>query len=89
MSFVSTQLNPKKRKLEFEEESPKKARMQKKEQKPKKKLTISEFKVKPKIPDSFEENSWSKLQESIIAIFKKELVSFSQEELYKVLKYFF
>lgn len=49
----------------------------------KKKLTISEFKVKPKIPESFEKESWKKLSEAINAIFRKEIISFSQEELFK------
>ena len=89
MSSVSDRLNLK-RKLLFEEEkepTTKKQKMQRKEQqqqKPKKKLTISGLKVKPKIPETFEQDSWNKLKQSINAIFDKELVSFSQEELYKV-----
>lgn len=49
----------------------------------KKKLTISEFKVKPKIPESFEKESWEKLKQAIHAIFRKEIISVSQEELFK------
>eukprot|EP01080_Neovahlkampfia_damariscottae_P011659 gene11659-4896_t len=80
---MSSTSKPLKRKLVFEEEPSKKQKMQNKRKEPKKKLTISGLKVKPKIPETFEEDSWNKLKQSINAIFKKETVSFSQEELYK------
>jgi hypothetical protein len=40
--------------------------------------------VKPKLPSDFEETTWQKLQEAIVAVQKKIPVNCSLEELYKV-----
>lgn len=40
--------------------------------------------VKPKLPTDFEESTWKKLQEAIVAVQRKAPVSCSLEELYKV-----
>jgi len=47
----------------------------------KKKLTISEFRDKPKLDNDFEEECWSKLKIFIHAVYNREPVVFSQQEL--------
>ncbi|CAG8562028.1 588_t:CDS:10 [Paraglomus occultum] len=50
---------------------------------PTKKLVIRTFKVKPKLPDNFEEVTWAKLQAAVWAIHTSKPVNDSLEELYK------
>ncbi|CAG8461144.1 8588_t:CDS:10 [Scutellospora calospora] len=50
---------------------------------PIKKLVIRPLKVKPKLPDNFEEITWTKLQAAIRAIHNYQPVNDSFEELYK------
>nr|CCA24461.1 PREDICTED: similar to Cullin4B (CUL4B) isoform 3 pu [Albugo laibachii Nc14] len=52
----------------------------------KKKLTIRPLKKIPSIPKSFEEESWQKLHAAIVAVQKKEAISFSREELYRLVE---
>ncbi|PNW75189.1 hypothetical protein CHLRE_12g516500v5 [Chlamydomonas reinhardtii] len=47
-----------------------------------KKLVIKPLKVKPELPANFEESTWSKLRDCIIAVHCKRPVSNSLEELY-------
>lgn len=49
----------------------------------KKKLTIKPFKVTPKLPDAFEEETWKKLEAAINAVHQKQTTSLSREELYR------
>ncbi|KAI9591123.1 ubiquitin-protein ligase, cullin 4 [Syncephalis fuscata] len=48
-----------------------------------KKLLIKNFKVKPQLPENFENDSWCKLQSAIIAIYRRTKVTDSLEELYR------
>eukprot|EP01023_Acetabularia_acetabulum_P012286 TRINITY_DN15752_c0_g1_i1.p2 TRINITY_DN15752_c0_g1~~TRINITY_DN15752_c0_g1_i1.p2 ORF type:complete len:132 (+),score=13.87 TRINITY_DN15752_c0_g1_i1:250-645(+) len=50
-----------------------------------KKLSIKPLKVK-KLPDSFCENSWNKLQEAVRAVQNKRAVKCSLEELYRTVE---
>ncbi|KAF1329324.1 Cullin family protein, partial [Globisporangium splendens] len=49
----------------------------------KKKMTIKPFKVTPKLPDAFEDDTWNKLEAAITAVHRKQTTSFSREELYR------
>lgn len=49
----------------------------------KKKMTIKPFKVTPKLPDAFEEDTWKKLEAAITAVHRKQTTSLSREELYR------
>lgn len=49
----------------------------------KKKLTIKPFKVTPKLPDAFEEETWKKLEAAINAVHQKQTTTLSREELYR------
>jgi cullin-4 len=53
---------------------------------PTKKLKINLSKSKPKVPDSFEAEMWTKLSESTSAIFSHQPVSHSREELYRAVE---
>ena len=48
------------------------------------KLVIKPFKVQPKIPENFEQETWHKLKSAILAVFSKNISSISKEELYRV-----
>ncbi|KAJ3414768.1 Cullin-4A [Chytridiales sp. JEL 0842] len=50
-----------------------------------KKIVIKGFKVKPKVPDNFEEEIWDKLKRAVDSIHTSKAVPDSLEELYKVL----
>ncbi|CAN6465250.1 unnamed protein product [Victoria cruziana] len=50
---------------------------------PAKKLVIKPFKAKPKVPTNFEEDTWSVLKSAIAAVFLKQPVSCSLEDLYQ------
>jgi hypothetical protein len=51
---------------------------------PKKKMTIKPFKVKPQLPQDFEEKNIEKLQKAVRRVFENCSVPDSQEELYRV-----
>ena len=40
--------------------------------------------VKPKLPEDFEANTWAKLRAAVLAVHKRQPVSCSLEELYRV-----
>eukprot|EP00842_Homolaphlyctis_polyrhiza_P002282 jgi/Hompol1/3054/HPOL_000021-RA len=50
---------------------------------PAKKLVIKAFKVKPALPESFEADTWNKLQRAVVSIYNRKPVPDSLEELYK------
>ncbi|RUP46330.1 hypothetical protein BC936DRAFT_147076 [Jimgerdemannia flammicorona] len=50
---------------------------------PVKKLVIKNFKVKPKLPENYEAEAWTKLQTAVHAIHRSQPVSDSLEALYK------
>lgn len=52
----------------------------------KKKLTIRPLKKVPSIPQYFEEESWQKLHAAIVAVQNKQPISFSREELYRLVE---
>jgi cullin-4 len=54
--------------------------------KPTKRLKISLSKSKPKVPDTFEAEMWTKLCESTTAIFSQSPVAHSREELYRAVE---
>ncbi len=47
-------------------------------------LFFSSILVKPKLPENFEEETWTQLQQAVRAVHNKAPVSSSLEELYKV-----
>ena len=49
----------------------------------KKKMVIVPFKNKPKLPDNFEESTWTKLEACIHAIYTNTSIDTSKEELYR------
>ncbi|TDH71978.1 hypothetical protein CCR75_004879 [Bremia lactucae] len=49
----------------------------------KKKLTIKPFKNTPKLPERFEDDTWTKLVAAVHAVYAKEMSSLSREELYR------
>jgi hypothetical protein len=49
----------------------------------KKKMTIKPFKVTPKLPESFEQDTWQKLQAAVQAVHAKQMSALSREELYR------
>eukprot|EP00761_Pharyngomonas_kirbyi_P014490 gb/GECH01014520.1/.p1 GENE.gb/GECH01014520.1/~~gb/GECH01014520.1/.p1 ORF type:complete len:769 (+),score=194.98 gb/GECH01014520.1/:1-2307(+) len=51
-----------------------------------KKLKIQPFKVKPKVPENFETDTWNKLKNAIDAIYNKKGGQTSREELYKAVR---
>lgn len=53
---------------------------------PARKLTIKPFKERPKLPDNFEEATWAKVREAVIAIQNKLAVACSLEELYRAVE---
>mmetsp|Transcript_1741 Transcript_1741/g.2670 ORF Transcript_1741/g.2670 Transcript_1741/m.2670 type:complete len:801 (+) Transcript_1741:58-2460(+) len=50
---------------------------------PARKMVIKPFKVKPKLPENFEEETWEKLKMAVEAVHQKKPVACSQEELYR------
>lgn len=52
----------------------------------KKKLTIKPFKVTPKLPESFEEDTWKKLEAALHAVHNKQPTALSREELYRAVE---
>jgi cullin-4 len=51
-----------------------------------KKLTIKPFKAGPKLPDSFKEKTWEKLNRAVNSVYKKVAVDESKEELYRAVE---
>lgn len=49
----------------------------------KKKMTIKPFKTIPKLPESFEADTWAKLLAAVHAVYGKETSTLSREELYR------
>ncbi|TMW67602.1 hypothetical protein Poli38472_011222 [Pythium oligandrum] len=49
----------------------------------KKKMVIKPFKVTPKLPEAFEEETWKKLHDAIQAVQTKQTTALSREELYR------
>jgi cullin-4 len=49
-----------------------------------KKLVIKPFKTQPKLPESYEEETWAKLKAAISAVNNKTAIALSKEELYHV-----
>eukprot|EP00741_Cyanophora_paradoxa_P010023 tig00000157_g9709.t1 len=53
---------------------------------PVKKMVIKPFKVKPKLPEQFEAETWEKLKGAVAAVHTKQPVSCSLEELYRAVE---
>ncbi|XP_073957718.1 cullin 4 [Choristoneura fumiferana] len=51
-----------------------------------KKLVIKNFKSKPKLPDNYQETTWSKLREAVVAIQTSTAIAYSLEELYQAVE---
>uniref|UniRef100_H3G975 Cullin family profile domain-containing protein n=1 Tax=Phytophthora ramorum TaxID=164328 RepID=H3G975_PHYRM len=49
----------------------------------KKKMTIKPFKVTPKLPESFEEDTWKALEAAVHSVHAKHMSALSREELYR------
>ncbi|KAL6260573.1 hypothetical protein P5V15_008094 [Pogonomyrmex californicus] len=51
-----------------------------------KKLVIKNFKNKPKLPENYQEQTWEKLQEAVVAIQTSKSIRYSLEELYQAVE---
>ncbi|XP_047984787.1 cullin-4A [Leguminivora glycinivorella] len=51
-----------------------------------KKLIIKNFKSKPKLPENYQETTWSKLREAVVAIQTSTAIAYSLEELYQAVE---
>ncbi|XP_067008215.1 cullin-4A [Anabrus simplex] len=51
-----------------------------------KKLVIKNFKEKPKLPDNYQEETWEKLKEAVIAIQTSKSIRYGREELYQAVQ---
>ncbi|XP_077976505.1 cullin-4B-like isoform X2 [Styela clava] len=51
-----------------------------------KKLTIKNFKAKPRLPQDYEKIAWQKLEEAVSAIHRSSFIRYSLEELYKAVE---
>lgn len=51
-----------------------------------KKIAIKNFKTKPSLPENYENESWTKLEEAVKAIHRSSFIKFSLEELYKAVE---
>ena len=51
-----------------------------------KKLVIKPLKVRPKLPDNFERDTWARLQTAVRAVHAKQAVGHSLEELYRAVE---
>ncbi|CAH0381123.1 unnamed protein product [Bemisia tabaci] len=51
-----------------------------------KKLTIKNFKDKPKLPENYQQETWEKLKEAVIAIQTSKSIKYSLEELYQAVE---
>ncbi|XP_031622090.1 cullin-4B [Contarinia nasturtii] len=50
------------------------------------KLVIKNFKVKPTLPDNYQEKTWEKLQKAVVAIQTSKSIEYSLEELYQAVE---
>jgi cullin-4 len=48
------------------------------------KMVIKPFKVQPKLPENFENETWEKLKLAIASVYNKNASVLSKEELYRV-----
>ncbi|XP_043477502.1 cullin-4A isoform X2 [Leptopilina heterotoma] len=51
-----------------------------------KKLVIKNFKNKPRLPDNYQEETWEKLREAVVAIQTSKSIRYSLEELYQAVE---
>lgn len=51
-----------------------------------KKLVIKNFKEKPKLPDNYQEETWEKLKEAVVAIQTSKSIRYGREELYQAVQ---
>ncbi|XP_063375392.1 cullin-4A [Cydia amplana] len=51
-----------------------------------KKLIIKNFKSKPKLPENYQETTWGKLREAVVAIQTSTAIAYSLEELYQAVE---
>ncbi|KYM98338.1 Cullin-4B, partial [Cyphomyrmex costatus] len=51
-----------------------------------KKLVIKNFRNKPKLPENYQEETWEKLQEAVVAIQTSKSIRYSLEELYQAVE---
>ncbi|XP_012281134.1 cullin-4A [Orussus abietinus] len=51
-----------------------------------KKLVIKNFKNKPKLPENYQEQTWEKLREAVVAIQTSKSIHYSLEELYQAVE---
>jgi len=51
-----------------------------------KKLVIKNFKEKPKLPDNYQEQTWDKLKEAVVAIQTSKSIRYRLEELYQAVE---
>ena len=51
-----------------------------------KKISIKPLKIKPKIPENFEQDTWEKLRAAVRAVHAKQAVGHSLEELYRAVE---
>ncbi|XP_044010663.1 cullin-4A [Aphidius gifuensis] len=51
-----------------------------------KKLVIKNFRNNPKLPENYQEETWEKLREAVIAIQTSTSIEYSQEELYQAVE---
>ncbi|XP_075233766.1 cullin 4 [Lycorma delicatula] len=51
-----------------------------------KKLVIKNFKEKPKLPENYQEKTWEKLTEAVVAIQTSKSIKYSLEELYQAVE---
>lgn len=51
-----------------------------------KKLVIKNFKSKPNLPENYQETTWSKLREAVVAIQTSKAIAYSLEELYQAVE---
>ncbi|XP_030031725.1 cullin-4A isoform X2 [Manduca sexta] len=51
-----------------------------------KKLVIKNFKSKPNLPENYQETTWGKLREAVIAIQTSKAITYSLEELYQAVE---
>lgn len=51
-----------------------------------KKLVIKNFKEKPKLPENYQEKTWEKLTEAVVAIQTSKSITYSLEELYQAVE---
>ncbi|XP_066586611.1 cullin-4A [Prorops nasuta] len=50
------------------------------------KLVIKNFKSKPKLPENYQEQTWEKLEEAVVAIQTSKSIRYSLEELYQAVE---